>query len=61
MRKGFTVKMAWDCEDFNNFLVVANFKSINQVINYPMIDYSRDKKNTTDVGMWKIKQLKNQL
>jgi hypothetical protein len=59
MRKGFKVSMAWDCEYFNNVLVVTNFTFTNQVILYPMIDYSIDKKNSTDVGMWRVKQLKN--
>ena len=62
MRKGFTVKMAWDCEEgYNNFLVVTNSNYTNQVILYPMIEYSINQKTSADVGMWKIKQLKNQL
>ena len=58
MRKGFTVRMAWDCFGTDNFLVVANDNHLNEVVNYPMIKFTMQQKTKTDVGMWRVKQLK---
>ena len=59
MRKGYTVRTAWNCSFGDKFLVVTNYQFSNSVVNYPMIKYSKIMKTNSDVGMWKIKQLKN--
>jgi hypothetical protein len=58
MRKGFTVKTAWEFGVFNNCLVVSNYSYSNEIINYPMVGFTMQQKTTSDVGMWRIKTLK---
>ena len=59
MRKGFTVTKGWNCSFGDTVIVVTNFKSTNEIINYPFVDYTEKMKIPSDVGIWKIKQLKN--
>ena len=61
MRKGYTVRTAWRCDFGDTVIVVANVDFSNEVINFPFTKFNRIEKTKTDVGMWKIKQLKNQL
>ena len=61
MKAGFIVKMGWGCSFGDTVIVVTNFTSTNEVINYPFVNYTLAHKIPSDVGMWKIKQLKNQL
>ena len=58
MRKGFKVETR--IFGFGDtVLVVTNYHFINVVVNWPMISYTQNNKGPEDVGMWKIKQLKN--
>ena len=59
MRKGYTVRMSWNWSFGDTVLVVSNMKSVNQVVCFPFVEFNRIEKTASDVGMWKIKQLKN--
>ena len=59
MRKGYTVRTAWGCSFGDTVLVVSNICVLNVIINYPFVKYNKEDRKVIDVGMWKIKQLKN--
>ena len=59
MRKGFTVKMGWNYSFGDTYLVITNYPLSNQIVCYPMVNYTAAHKRPSDVGIWKIKQLKN--
>ena len=58
MKAGFKVetRSSWY---FDTVLVVTNYHYTNLVVNWPMIKFSMQQKTPADVGMWRIKQLKN--
>ena len=58
MRKGYTVETVGINPDAK-VLVVSNYVSTNKVINYRFSNFNKEEITGTDVGMWKIKQLKN--
>jgi hypothetical protein len=58
MKAGFKVETRM-CGFGDTVLVVTNYKFSNLVINYPMISYTQNNRGPEDVGMWKVKQLKN--
>ena len=59
MKKGFTIRMGWNCNYGDTSLVITNYPSTNEIVCYPMVNYTAAHKSPSDVGMWKIKQLKN--
>ena len=60
MRKGFTVKTEGIHPDAK-VIVVSNYIHSNIVVNYRFSGFTKEEITGSDVGMWKIKQLKNQL
>jgi hypothetical protein len=58
MKKGFTVETR-EFRDYCEVLVVCNYKLWNLVVNYPFNSYNKEEIKPEDVGMWRIKQLKN--
>jgi hypothetical protein len=58
MKKGFTVETRI-CDYWDKVLVVTNYHYANLVVNWPMVYYGKENRVLEDVGMWKIKQLKN--
>ena len=61
MRKGYTVRTAWECSFGDTVIVVANYAFKNEVVCYPMVNWPLVIRSSADIGMWKVKQLKNQL
>ena len=60
MGAGFKVETK-ECNYWDTVLVVTNYSVVNLVVNYPLICYSKNNRNSLDVGMWKVKSLKKQL
>jgi hypothetical protein len=58
MRKGYTVRTAWECGFGDKVIVLANLPFSNEVINFPFVKFSKEEKTKTDIGMWRVKQLK---
>ena len=58
MKAGYTVETK-RCDYWDKVLVVTNYHVLNLIINHPLICYPKKNRVATDVGMWKIKQLKN--
>jgi hypothetical protein len=58
MRKGFTVRMGWNCGFGDTSLVITNYPFANQIVCYPMVNYILANRIPSDVGMWRIKILK---
>jgi hypothetical protein len=58
MKAGFKVETRI-CDYWDTVLVVSNYPVVNLVVNYPLICYSKNNRNSSDVGMWRVKQLKN--
>ena len=61
MKKEYTVRMAWGCGFDDKVLVISNYTGTNEVVCYSFQDYTENIRDKTEVGMWKLKQLKNQL
>jgi hypothetical protein len=58
MRKGFTVETQGTHPDAK-VLVVSNYIHSNQVVNYRFSSFTKKEITGTDVGIWRVKQLKN--
>jgi hypothetical protein len=58
MRAGFKVETR-HCDFWDKVLVVTNYDYINLIVNFPMISYPKKNRMLGDVGMWRVKQLKN--
>jgi malate/lactate dehydrogenase len=58
MRKGFTVKTEGMHPDAK-VVVVSNYIHSNIVVNYRFTSFNKEEIMGTDIGMWRIKTLKN--
>jgi hypothetical protein len=58
MRKGYTVRTAWQCSFGDTIVLVSNIRFTNEVVNYPFVSYNKEDRKRMDVGVWRIKQLK---
>ena len=61
MKKDYTVRTAYEFTQYDKVIVVSNFIYSNKIVNYTFTSYGKEDITSSDVGMWKIKQLKNQL
>ena len=44
--------------NYCDFIVVANYKALNEVVNWKVKDLAFFEIEPTDIGVWKIKQTK---
>jgi hypothetical protein len=56
MKAGFKVENK--IEFYSKFIIVCNYHNLNTITNWGCLSIDSFKRDHTDIGVWKVKQLK---